>query len=267
MTGNLFLKKKSPFRPGTLVNIDVADIDPNPAQPRRAFDDEAMLRLANSIRRHGVLQPLAVRKLGERFVLIAGERRLRAVVICGLKSVPCVILDADDCATAEMAIIENIQRSSLNMFEEAEAISRLAADCRMTQEQIAKRLDTSQSYVANKLRLLKMPEKVRDLILEAGLTERHARAILRLSGSDQQITALSYIIRRGLNVAATEEYVDALLSPRPAPTKPVVMSDTRLLMNSIDKAVAVASAAGADVHTTRRESNDATEIRIVIGKR
>lgn len=273
MTGNLFLRRNKrnfyELKPGTLANISVVDIDSNPAQPRKQFADDALLRLADSIRQHGVLQPLPVRQNRDRFTLVAGERRLRAAVICGLKEVPCVILETDDKTSAELAIIENIQREDLNMFEEAEAIRLLMENYGLTQENIARKLSCSQSYVANKLRLLKLSPQCRQILTEANLTERHARALLRIKDSEQQMLALNYIIRRGFNVAAAEEYVDRLISPSQIRTeepislrKRMIIKDIKLFYNSIDHAVNAMKQAGVDVKSKRIERDGTAEITI-----
>lgn len=273
MTGNLFLRRNKrnfyELKPGTLANISVVDIDSNPAQPRKQFADDALLRLADSIRQHGVLQPLSVRQNRDRFTLVAGERRLRAAVICGLKDVPCVILETDDKTSAELAIIENIQREDLNMFEEAEAIRLLMENYGLTQENIARKLSCSQSYVANKLRLLKLSPQCRQILTEANLTERHARALLRIKDSEQQMLALNYIIRRGFNVAAAEEYVDRLISLSQIHTeeliplrKRMIIKDIKLFYNSIDHAVNAMKQAGVDVKSKRIERDGTAEITI-----
>ena len=171
--------------------IPVCRILPNPAQPRKYFDSDETLRLADSIRRHGILQPLCVRKpisvgdlddYGGVYELIAGERRLRAAKLLGMAEVPCIVVEADSLRSAELAIIENLQREDLNMFDEASAISALIDLYGLTQEEVAAKLSASQSYVANKLRLLRFDDFERQVIIERRLTERHARASPRRAG-------------------------------------------------------------------------------------
>ena len=198
-----------------LTHIPVDMIDPNPGQPRRYFDGDALLSLSESIRIFGILQPLSVTydKAAGRYTLVAGERRLRAAKLLGLDRVPAVIIEADTCRSEELAIIENIQREDLNIFEEARAIASLINKYGMTQETAATKLAVSQSYVANKLRLLKLSAEEAELILEEGLTERHARALLRIKEPERRGMALRHIIKARMNVASAEEYVDGLLTP------------------------------------------------------
>ncbi|MBQ7940253.1 MAG: ParB/RepB/Spo0J family partition protein [Clostridia bacterium] len=256
------------------------DISPNPSQPRRFFEAEAIASLADSIRQYGIIQPLTVRHLihGDKYELIAGERRLRAAALLGMESVPCVILEIDETESAALAIIENLQRENLNMFEQASAISSLIRMYDLTQEDIARKLSVSQSFVANKLRLLRYLPDERTLILSSGLTERHARGLLRLTGDDR-LTALKHVIEHHLNVAETEEYVESLLHPpveedKPSPAAEAarprqkwVIRDVRLFFNSIHHAVDVMRQAGIAAETSRRETEDTTEILIRIPKK
>lgn len=207
-----------------IVFVSVDRIRPNRAQPRNRFDTNTMIRLADSVRRYGILQPLTVRippQLSSQdarmhveppfYELIAGERRLRAAKLAGLTHVPCVIASADDHLSAELAIIENLLREDLNMFEQARAFGRLIVQFSLTQEQVARKMSMSQSAVANKLRLLRLKETEQRAILEGGLTERHARALLRLPADESRGEAICHIIEHHLNVAATEEYIESCL--------------------------------------------------------
>lgn len=207
-----------------VVEIPVTDIIPNRAQPRTAFNQNAIARLADSIRRYGILQPLTVRKVllpveSRRnddktvlYELVAGERRLRAATQAGLPTVPCIIINTDDATSAELAIIENLLRENLNMFEQAEAFARLIREFHLTQDEAARRVSMSQSAVANKLRILRLLPEERQKILEAGLTERHARALLKLSDPSLRGDVLQHILDRKLNVSASEAYIDRLLT-------------------------------------------------------
>ncbi len=251
------------------------EIRPNPSQPRRVFTPEAIASLSDSIRRYGIIQPLSVRRCGSGYELIAGERRLRAAVSIGMTAVPCVILEADSEVSAAMAIIENIQRENLNMFEQAEAFSALIRLYELTQDEIAARLSVSQSYVANKLRLLRYLPEQRQEILEARLTERHARALLRLSGDDRT-QALRHVISAHLNVAETEAYIESVLHPteaepeKPLPkpeipkNRPAILRDVRLFCNSLNHAIDIMRQAGIEATTTKHETDDGTEIRVYI---
>lgn len=256
--------------------LPVEQIRPNPAQPRRFFDPDAIAALADSIRQYGIIQPLTVRPGGREggYELIAGERRLRAACSLGMESVPCVVLAADEGESAAMAIIENLQRENLNMFEQAAAISSLIRLYNLTQDEIAARLSVSQSFVANKLRLLRYLPDERELILSASLTERHARALLRLSGDDR-LTALKQIITAHLNVAETEAMVDRMLqqdapSPQPTPkpeiprNRPAILRDVRLFYNSLNHAVDIMRQAGISATTEKRETAEGVEIRVFI---
>ena len=257
--------------------ISVENIVPNPAQPRRFFTDEAILRLADSIRVHGIIQPLCVRKSDSAvgiYELVAGERRLRAAKRIGMREVPCVTVFADSEESAHMAIVENIQRENLNMFEQAEAMSSLMKIHCLTQEKIAEKLSCSQSYVANKLRLLRLPSEERDEILSAGLSERHARALLRIKNDEDRRSVLKTVVRREMNVAQTEEYIDRLIEAEKKEKAReklekrtrLIIKDVKILYNTIDKAIETVRLSGIDVQTLRRENSKDTEIVIRIPK-
>lgn len=207
--------------PDRIVHIHVRHIIPNRAQPRTSFNQNAIARLADSIRRYGILQPLTVRKVllpGVRsdkssapeavYELVAGERRLRAAKLAELEEVPCVVINTDDATSAELAIVENLLRENLNMFEQAEAFDRLIREFHLTQEEAARRVSMSQSAVANKLRILRLSSEEREKILSAGLSERHARALLKLSDVSLRGEALDHILAHKLNVSATEAYIE-----------------------------------------------------------
>lgn len=256
-----------------MCELPVDMIDPNPGQPRRYFDGEALLALSDSIKKYGILQPLTVTydTASGRYVLVAGERRLRAARLLGMDRVPSVVIEADRGRSEELAIIENIQREDLNIFEEARAIYSLITKYKMTQETAASKLSVSQSYVANKLRLLKLTANEAESILEAGLTERHARALLRIKDETQRCTALRRIISRRMNVAMTEEYIDGLLTePKQEKTDRQTVKlgirDIKLFCNTIDRAVDTIKKAGVPVSTSRTDAPDHTEITISIAR-
>ena len=198
-----------------IIQVKTEEIRPNRAQPRANFDQNALIRLTDSIRRYGILQPLTIRRLpmeeAEPYELIAGERRLRAAKLLGLYSVPCVILEVDERVSAEMAIIENLLREDLNMFEQACGFRRLIEFHGLTQEEVARKMSMSQSAVANKLRLLRLGYDEQRMILEGGLSERHARALLKLNDEAARLKMIEYIIANRLTVQATELYIDSLL--------------------------------------------------------
>ena len=191
--------------------IGVDKIVPNPQQPRRVFEQAALQELAESIANHGVIQPVTLRRVGGLFELIAGERRLRATQMAGLKAIPAIVVDADDEESAVLALIENIQRENLSYMEEALGYLKLAQEYHMTQEEIAKLMGKTQSAVANKLRILRLCGETKRILAEYGLTERHARALLRLSEEEQQVQTAKLIAVKGMNVRETEEYIENLL--------------------------------------------------------
>ena len=203
-----------------VVQLKTDDIRPNRAQPRAEFEQNSIIRLADSIRRYGILQPLTVRVSDPEdiygYELIAGERRLRAAKMLGYLTVPCIIMEVDEQVSAELAIIENLLREDLNMFEQAYGFKKLIENHHLTQEEVARRMSLSQSAVANKLRLLKLNYEEQRLILEEELTERHARAILRLENNGKRADAIQYISDNRLNVQATERYVEGLLEKEAA---------------------------------------------------
>lgn len=191
-----------------IIYIDIDRIIPNTYQPRKYFDEEALNELAQSIKQFGIIQPLTIRKIGERFELVAGERRWRAARIAECEKVPCTIVDITDTQSAEIALLENLQREDLNFIEEAEAYYNLINDHNFTQEKLAEKMGKKQSTIANKLRLLKLSQKVRTLCLENNLTERHARALLTLPTEALQLKVIKKVIKDNLNVKKTEEVIN-----------------------------------------------------------
>ena len=202
--------------PSEIFQLRTDSIRPNRAQPRADFDNNAIIRLADSIRRYGILQPLTVRRSEDDdlydYELIAGERRLRAARMLGYFTVPCVIVCADEQMSAEMAIIENLLREDLNMFEQAYGFRKLIENHSLTQEEVARRMSLSQSAVANKLRLLKLSYEEQTAILETGLSERHARALLRIFDKEARMDAIRRIASERWNVQQTEAYVESLVN-------------------------------------------------------
>ena len=250
---------------------------------RRIMYDDGLRALADSIREHGIIEPLIVRRENdgeatEHFSLIAGERRLKAAELEGISVVPCVSVEATDIDAAVIAIIENLHREDLNMFEEAAAIASLLKLSGMTQDQCARRLAVSQSYIANKLRLLRLTEDERTLILENTLTERHGRALLRLCPGPERLAVLRIMIDREMNVASAEEYVESLICAeargeeiRRQPDKSeqkhrLILKDIRIFYNSIDHAVDVIKKSGIPVESSREETPDGTLISILLPK-
>ena len=260
-------RNKSYLESGRVCYVPVGDIRPNPSQPRRVFEPEALSELAESIRVYGVIQPLSVRRRMDGYELVAGERRLRAAKLAGLTEVPCIVLSVDGEQSGLIALVENLQRRDLDFIEEAEGIARLMRIYGLSQEQAAARIGKSQSAVANKLRLLRHSPAVLAVIRENHLSERHARALLRLPDEAQRLSALSVIVRRGLNVAKTEQYIQSLLLSQPAaPVRRVMpgfrLRDVRLFLNTIDHNLRHIRGAGSDAGLSRQE--DEREIVLTI---
>ena len=205
--------RKGEFFSSRVRYISLNQIRPNPQQPRRSFDEDSLSELAESIRSYGILQPLTVRRQGTGYELVAGERRLRAAAMAGLREVPCLVAQVGEEDSALLALMENLQRRDLDCWEEAEALSRLIARYGLSQEETARRLGRSQPAVANKLRLLRLPDSVRRFLQENNLTERHARALLRLGTEEQQLAAAQVFCRRRMNVAAAETYAEGSAAP------------------------------------------------------
>lgn len=239
--------------------LDIGRIIPNNNQPRRYIEDLGIVTLADSIQRHGILQPLSVQRCDGGFMILAGERRYRAACMLNMKSLPCIIMNSDRKTSAIIGIIENMQRSKLNMFEEATAILSLKEIYGMTQEETASALSVSQSYIANKLRLLKFSDEEQCMILMHSLTERHCRALLRLDESRRK-EALIHVIEANMNVSAAEVYVDKLNCDTVRTDRR--LKDYRLFYNSIDRAVNAVRRLGVDVITESIE--DDKEKRLVI---
>lgn len=251
--------------------LDAKKILPNRAQPRIEFKTEEIKELADSIRENGLLQPISVRRLSQnKYELISGERRLRAFNYLNIDKVPCILLECDDEQSSVFALIENLQRSNLNAFEEAEAIYKLMKKLDVTQEEIAKRLGKRQSTVANKLRILKLTEEERKKIIESNLTERHARALLKLKEEKERKQALDYIILKRLNVQQSEDFINKLLENKDKPKREnhrkVIIKDVRIFMNTIDKAIKTMKCSGINALSKKRETEDYLEYMVRIPK-
>ena len=262
------LRRKGLFESNKVVFLPIAAISPNPGQPRRHFSRAGLEELAASIGEHGVLQPLSVRRVPGGYELISGERRLRASRMAGLEEVPCILVSVDGQESSLLALVENLQRRDLDFVEEALALSRLIQTYHLSQEEAAKKLGKSQSAIANKLRLLKLPSEVLALLREKGFTERHARALLRLEEPEAQREAARYVTEHGLTVARTEEYVERLLAgadrPRKRPT--FLLRDVRLFLNSVSRGLDMMRSAGVPADCQRHETDRAICLTITIPK-
>lgn len=251
-----------------VIEIDVRLIVPNPHQPRTEFDDSDIRSLAESIGQNGILQPLSVRKSGERYELIAGERRLRAAKMCGLQAVPCIVHDISERNSAILALVENIQRQDLSFFDEAAAIEKLISYYGMTQEDAASKLGKAQSTIANKLRLLRITPEERELIMNFNLTERHARALLKLGSCEERMNILEKVIKNKLNVERTEKLVEDYIGQKKVRqsyrTRSKVFQNVKIFVNTINKAIETMQSAGIDADSRKIQNEEYIEYRVRI---
>ena len=256
-------KLKTYMETGRVIFLPTKAIQPNPAQPRKIFQEEALDELANSIRQHGILQPLSVRRVGQRYELIAGERRLRAAKIAGLTDVPCIIMTMDDQESTTAAMIENLQRQDLDFIEEAQGIARLMEANSLSQEQVARLLGKSQSAIANKLRLLKHSPQVLNLLRQHHLTERHGRALLKLTSEEDKIAAISVIAQAQMSVARTERYMEELLQKKEdAPSR----VNLGAFLNNINQSLQRIQLSGIPAVSERKETDSQIVVTITIPK-
>ena len=256
-------KLKTYMETGRVVFLPARSIRPNPAQPRKVFRPEALAELSESIQRHGILQPLSVRRAGLVYELIAGERRLRAAQMAGLTEIPCIVMQMDERESGMAAMIENLQRQDLDFIEEAQGVANLMQLYDMSQEQVARMLGKSQSAVANKLRILRHSDAVLTALREGNLTERHARALLRLSKEEDRLSAIAEIVRQGMSVARTEKFIDGLLAtPQNKPQK----SDVSSFLNNLTQSLQKIQRSGVGAVSERRETDTQIVLTITIPK-
>ena len=257
-------KLKTYMETGRVIFLPARSIRPNPAQPRSRFDPQALEELSRSIEAHGVIQPLSVRRVDNSYELIAGERRLRAAKMAGLTEVPCIIMHMDDGESGLVALVENLQRQDLDYIEQARGISQLIRLQGLSQEQAAKLLGKSQSAVANKLRLLRHSEQVLDMLRSADLTERHARALLRLQTEEEKCAAIAAIAARSMSVAQAEAYIESLLQSSQERQRRGMRIGS--FLNSLSNSLARMQSAGVGVVSTRRETDREIQLNITISK-
>ena len=256
-------KIKTYMESGRVVFLPVGSLRPNPGQPRKIFREEQLDELCQSIRRHGVLQPLSVRRGEGGYELICGERRLRAARMAGLTEVPCILMRMDDMESGTAAMVENLQRQDLDFVEEAQGISRLMSSWGMSQEQTARLLGKSQSAIANKLRLLRHSEPVLTALREGGLTERHGRALLKLGSEEDKLLAIREICRQSMSVARAEKYIESLLQE---PKDRAGRANVSAFLNSLTQSLAKIQLSGVAAVSERRETEDRIVLTITIPK-
>ncbi len=262
-----------PKNENKISDIPIIKIRPNRAQPRKVFNEGELAALSNSIEENGLLQPLTVRKVStSEYELIAGERRLRASVMAGMKKVPCIVIKCTDKESAVFALLENLQRCDLSMFEEARGISRLIRRYGLTQEEAAQKLGKKQSTIANKLRLLRLTYEEQEWITNSELSERHARALIRLTDEVKRREALSKVISENLNVQETEALVSNLINSSPKSekkkgTSKAVIKDVRIFVNTINKAIDTMRLAGINAESDKTDTDNFIEYTIRIPKK
>jgi len=269
-------KRRPGIRRGGIIYLSVEDIEPNPVQPRQHFSDSDLHELSMSIAEYGILNPLTVRLRESRYELVAGERRLRAAKLAGMCEVPCILLDVSLEEASLIALVENLQRKDLDFVEEANGLNQLISLFGLSQEEAARRIGKSQSAVANKLRLLKLPGDVLNSLRDNGLTERHGRALLRLNDADAQRMALACIIQNELNVAATDSYIESLLAAEAVAEaededkserrRKYIMKDVRVFVNTILHGLDLMKQGGIEAGMQREETDEELILTIKIPK-
>lgn len=267
--------KEDANRKNDVQYLNINEIVPNPFQPRKTFHDEALKELSSSIREFGVIQPLLVRKHADCYELVAGERRLRASKLAELTEVPAIIKELNDKEMAELAMIENLQREDLHYLEEAAGFHHLLLNFGFTQDELARRMGKSQSTIANKLRLLKLGESIRDALTEARLTERHARALLKLPEEKKQREALQEIIEKDLNVRDSELLIQEMLDEitremdqkKPKQNVVRVVRDVRIFLNTIQHVVGEMKKSGLHVKVKQEQDDEYITVKMIIPKK
>jgi len=262
-----FFNQENKNNKDQIVEIEVDQIKRNPFQPRKEFNQAEIKELAQSIKNFGLIQAITVRKIEDKYELVAGERRLRAARVLNKEVIPAVVKNFNDQQMAEIALIENLQRKDLNFLEEAQAYQRLLNEFNLTQKELAARVSKSQSTIANKLRLLNLPEQIRKKLLAADLSERHGRALLQLDTAEKQQAVIDQITEKGLNVRESEN----LIKKQKQPTKKKkkikhISEDLRLFANSLEKRIAEIEDSGINVDFERSDQQDSIEYYIKLSK-
>lgn len=271
----ILFQKKGLWESEKIKQLPIDQIAPSKNQPRTVFSPDSLQSLADSIAQLGILQPLTVRRVEDGWQLVAGERRLRAATLAGLTHVPCLVVRTDSQTASLLTMIENLQRQDLNFLEEARGLQHIIDQYHLSQQQLADKLGQSQSAIANKLRLLKLPQEILTALSEGGYTQRHARALLRLTNQKQLESATHTIIMEHLTVAQTEQLVDCLLTPPPVqPTLQknskqkirFVPKDIRIFLNTVQRSLKLMQCAGLDAQCLQQEEDSAYIVTIRIPK-
>lgn len=253
-----------------VIQARIDHLQPNPYQPRKSFPEEKISELTQSIKTYGLLHPIIVRRAGRAYQIVAGERRVIACRNLGWKTIPAIVKELSDSAVAAMALIENLQRENLGYLDEAAGYARLIQTFNLTQEVLAQRLGKSQSTIANKMRLLKLPEEVKDLLVKEQLSERHARALLRLNSAEQQKKMVQEIIQRDLTVSDTEKRIDRLVErkeiEKPGMQRKGMVRDMRIFLNTIHQAIKIIEGSGLSPEVEEKVEQDYIEVTIRLFK-
>lgn len=265
-------QEQQEYRAEEVIQLSVKQIEPNRFQPRTIFNEEKIVELAQTIHTHGIIQPIVVRQTEKQgyYEIIAGERRWRAVQHLNWEQIPAIIKKMNDAETASVALIENLQREELTVIEEAMAYGQLIQIHNLTQEALAQRLGKSQSTIANKMRLLKLPEEVQQALLNKTITERHARALIALKEPEKQVKLLTEIVDKNLNVKQTEDKIAKMLNKHETKKKPRlrgISKDMRIAMNTIRQSLTMVSDTGFDLETDEEDHEDFYQITIKIPKK
>ena len=256
-------KLKTYMETGRVIFLPARAIQPNPSQPRKIFREDALTELSDSIRQHGILQPLSVRRITGGYELIAGERRLRAAQMAGVTDIPCIVMNMNERESGTAAMVENLQRQDLDFVEEARGISFLMESWSMSQEQVARLLGKSQSAIANKLRILRHSPEVLQALREGELTERHGRALLKLRTEEEKMQTIEVIVRQNMSVARAEKYISQLLEASEPKTQPV---NVGAFLNGLSQSLARIQSSGIPAISERRETENQIVLTITIPK-
>lgn len=270
-----FSKHEKRDDPKNITYLNIDSVRPNPYQPRKQFSKSALEELCGSIQQYGVIQPINVRRIsGNNYELVAGERRLRAAIMAGLKEIPAIVININDNDSAVMALIENLQREDLSYMEEAEGYNNLINEHGFTQEELAQKIGKSQSTVANKVRLLRLSPLVKKILSDNNLTERHARSLLKLHDEQLQLRVLKHVCERGLNVKKTEELIEKVIDKylKQGSVKPTerkftkTIKDIRIFVNTVRQAIDLMKKSGVNAKAAQVDRGEYIEFIVRVPK-